>query len=52
MDVDVGYLIAWVILTALGACLAFLVTWSFSAACAAAVFLWLAAGILAWADRE
>jgi hypothetical protein len=47
---DVGYLIAWGILTALGVCLAFLVTWSFSAACVMALLLWLTAVFLAWAD--
>jgi hypothetical protein len=49
---DVGYLIAWGVLAALAACLAFLVTRSFPAAAQAALFLWLAAGVLAWADRE
>jgi hypothetical protein len=48
---DTGYLIAWMIGTALGACLAFLVTWSFPATCAAAVVVWLTAGFLACADR-
>jgi hypothetical protein len=49
---DVGYLIAWGVLAALGTCLTFLVTRSFPAACAAALLLWLAAGVLAWADCE
>jgi hypothetical protein len=49
---DVGYLIAWVIVTGMGASIAFLVTWSFPAACVTALLLWLAAGVLAWADRE
>jgi hypothetical protein len=48
---DVGYLIAWGVLAALGVCLAFLVTWSFPAACVTALLLWLTAGVLAWADR-
>jgi hypothetical protein len=50
MDVDTGYLIAWGVLAALGACLTFLVTWSFTAACVAAVLLCLAACFLAWAE--
>jgi hypothetical protein len=47
---DAGYLIAWGVLAALGACLAFLATRSFSTACVTALLLWLAAGVLAWAD--